>query len=244
MHLRSHPHSRLLATSALLTALIVAAGCAPKSRDLQPGLYRAVVELPGGEVPFGLDVVREKSGVALYLVNGKERLRVPAAKAAQGELAVQLPGTGNALEARISGDEIEGEVTLADPAGRKAVLAFSAVRGQGWRFVEEPRTDNADFSGRWAVTFTDDAGKATRGVAEFTQSFHSVAGSVRTAKWEQQPLAGDADDDELRLSLFDGRQAVLHRARRNERGQLVGECWSTATGHLRYTAALNPDATL
>ena len=38
-------------------------------------------------------------------------------------------------------------------------------------------------------------------------------------------LAGDANDEELQLSLFDGRQAVLYRGKLNERGQLVGECW-------------------
>jgi hypothetical protein len=242
--MRRSPSPRLLVTSALAAALALAAGCGPKSRDLQPGLYRAVVELPGGEVPFGLDVVREKSGIALVLVNGRERVRVPVAKAVPGKLTAQLPGTGNRLESRISGDDLEGEVTLAGAAGQESVLTFSAVRGQRWRFVEKPRTDNADFAGRWAFAFTDDAGRKIPGVAELTQSFHSVAGSMRTAGWQQQPLAGDASDEQLELSLFDGRQAVLYRGKLNERGELEGECWSTATGHLRYTATLNPDATL
>jgi len=244
MSIRSIPPLRLLATLVLLPTLAVTAGCGPKSRDLQPGLYRAVVELPGGEVPFGLDVVRETTGIALYLVNGKDRVRVPAAKAVPGELTADLPGTGNLLEAHISGDELEGEVTLAGTDGDRKVLAFSATRGQDWRFVEEPRSDNADFSGRWAFTLSDDAGRKVPGVAEFTQSFHSVAGSIRTAALEQQPLAGDADDEKLSLSLFDGQQAVLYRGKLNERGELVGECWSTASGHARYTAILNPDATL
>jgi hypothetical protein len=241
----NNPRPRLIATSTLLAALVVVgAGCTPRSRDLQPGLYRAVIELPGGEVPFGLDVVRGQSGFVLHLVNGKERVTVPAVKAVQGKLTAQLPGTGNLLEARISGDELEGEVTLTGTVDGKAVLTFSAVRGQRWRFVEEPRSDNADFSGRWAVTFTDDAGRKVPGVAEFTQSFHTVGGTVRTAGWEQPSLAGDANDEELELSLFDGRQTVLYKGKLNERGQLVGECWSTATGHARYTAIRNPDATL
>ena len=61
---------------------------------------------------------------------------------------------------------------------------------------------------------------------------------------EQKPLAGDANDEELTLSLFDGRQAVLYRGKLNERRELIGECWSTAAGHARYTATLTPDATL
>jgi hypothetical protein len=67
---------------------------------------------------------------------------------------------------------------------------------------------------------------------------------MRTAGWQQQSLAGDANDEQLELSLFDGRQAILYRGKLNDRGELEGECWSTATGHLRYTATLNPDATL
>jgi hypothetical protein len=240
---RGIPSLRLLLVPAMLAALAVATGCAPKSRDLQPGLYRAVVELPGGEVPFGLDVVADEAGIALYLLNGEDRVRVPAARAVPGELAAELPGTGNSLEAQVSGDELDGEVTLADADGGRSVLPFSAVRGQDWRFVEEPRSDNADFSGRWAVEFTDDAGTTTAGVAEFVQSFQVVTGSVRTADFEQT-LVGDADDEELSLSLFDGQQAVLYKGKLDERGGLIGECWSTATGHARYTATRNPDATL
>lgn len=234
---------RLLVVPVLLAALAVATGCGPKSRDLQPGLYRALVELPGGEVPFGLDVVADKTGIALYLVNGSERVRVPAAKAIPGQLTADLPGTGNTLTAEISGDELNGEVTLADAKGGKSVLPFSATRGQDWRFVEVPRSDNADFSGRWSLDFTDDTGTAIPGVAEFTQSFHVVTGSARTADGEQ-PLAGDANDEELSLSLFDGQRAVLYKGRLDERGELVGECWSTTSGHARYTAIRNPDATL
>jgi len=242
--MRGTPPLRLLATSALLVVLALFAGCAPNGRDLQPGLYRAVVELPGGEVPFGLEVVREKNGVALNLVNGKDRVRVPSAQAVPGRLTAQFPGTGNRLDARIAGDDLDGEVTLSGTGSGSQVLAFSATRGQGWRFVEEPRSDNADFAGRWAVAFTDDSGGKVPGLAELTQSFHAVAGLVRTAGWEQRTLAGDANDEELELSLFDGRQAVLYKGKLNERGQLVGECWSTASGHARYVATRNPDATL
>ncbi|MCJ7452933.1 MAG: hypothetical protein MUO39_10745 [Steroidobacteraceae bacterium] len=240
---RAIPPARLLVVPALLAALAVAAGCAPKSRDLQPGLYRARVELPGGTVPFGIDVAAEKTGIALYLVNGENRVRAPSVKAVPGVLTAALPGTGNILKAGISGDELDGEITLVDADGGKLVVPFSAVRGQAWRFVEEPRSDNADFSGRWTIEFTDDAGNKVPGVADFAQSFHIVTGSVRTVDREQ-PLVGDADDEELSLSFFDGQQVVLYKGKLNEHGELVGERWSTATGHARYTAIRNPDATL
>jgi hypothetical protein len=51
---------------------------------LQPGIYRATLTVPGGELPFGLDVAREEKGLVLYLVNGEERVRVPAQVANDG----------------------------------------------------------------------------------------------------------------------------------------------------------------
>lgn len=233
------------ATAALAATLGWTAGCSPESHELLPGRYRAVVELPGGEVPFGLEVARTAQGVTLDLVNGGARVRVPALVDMSGNLTAELPGRGNRLDAKVSGNDIEGQVTLSGgPGGAPVELAFSAARGAGWRFVESPRTDNADFAGRWAFEFTDDAGRRTRGVAEFVQRFHAVAGTVRTAGSTVRGLAGDAHDERLMLSLFDGTQAVLYRGELNARGELVGEAWGTATGHLRYTAVRNHDATL
>jgi hypothetical protein len=40
------------------------------------GRYRAVLDLPGGEAPFGLDVAQEDCRYVLYLLNGTERTRV------------------------------------------------------------------------------------------------------------------------------------------------------------------------
>ena len=52
--------ARPLATLAVLLAVAgLAGGCESRSRELQPGSYRAVIELPGGELPFGLEVARE-----------------------------------------------------------------------------------------------------------------------------------------------------------------------------------------
>lgn len=228
-----------------MAAVVGTTGCGPRGRDLQPGRYRAVVELPGGEVPFGLEVARDGTGVTLDLVNGGDRVRVPALVDVTGHLTAELPGQGNRLDAKVAGDDIEGQVTLsAGPGGAPVTLTFSAARGAGWRFVETPRTDNADFAGRWAVLYSDDSGREIRGVAEFAQRFHAVAGTVRTTGWTVAGLAGDAHDDRLMLSLFDGTQAVLYRGELGPGGELVGEAWSTSTGHLRYTAVRNHDATL
>ncbi len=239
------PFARLAAVSGVLAALVVVtAGCRPRGHDLQAGSYRAVVEVPGGDLPFGLDVAKEESGFVLYLVNGKERVRVPEVVVETGRVTARMPGYDNTLTANISGDELEGEVTLLRSGGERQVLPLEAKLGETWRFVEKPLTDNADFSGRWSVTFTDDEGKVSPGVAEFAQQFGGVTGTILAPTGDQRSLAGDAHGEELLLSRFDGAQAHLYRGKLNERGELVGEHWSGKFSHERFVAVRDPDAVL
>jgi thiol-disulfide isomerase/thioredoxin len=237
--------ARLVAVLLLLAVLAGAvAGCGSRNRELQPGSYRAVLEVPGGELPFGLDVAREESGFVLYLVNGAERVRVPEVVVGEGQLTARMPGFQNTLTARIAGDELEGEVTLLRAGGETQSLPLRARLGEAWRFHEETPTDNADFAGRWSVTFTDDKDRTSPGVAELGQTFGTVTGTVLTPTGDHRFLAGEAHGDELMLSRFDGAQAHLYRGKLNERGELVGEHWSGRFGHDRFVAVRNPDAVL
>ena len=180
------PHTRVSALRSIAALVVLAAlafaiqGCGSRSHELEPGSYRAVLESPGGELPFGLDVAREESGLVVYLVNGKERVRVPEVVVEAGKLTARMPGYENALTATISGDELEGEVTLVRAGGQKQSMPLTARRDQTWRFYEEPLTDNAEFAGRWSVTFTGDKGKTSPGVAEFEQLFGALTGTILT----------------------------------------------------------------
>src|SRR5580693_3028518 len=52
------------------------AAAASATPDVPMGLYRAVLTLPGGELPVGLDLEREGTAVVGYLQNGPERLKL------------------------------------------------------------------------------------------------------------------------------------------------------------------------
>jgi len=230
--------------AALLVALVVVAGCESRSRELQPGSYRAVLELPGGELPFGLDIAREEGGFVLTLVNGEERVRVTEVTVTDGRLAATMPGYENTLSAEIRGKRLRGEVSLLRSGGEREVLPFLAEEGQLWRFFAQPATDNADVAGRWVVEFTNDSGQQIAGVAEFTQSFERVTGTILTPTGDHRFLAGEVRGDELYLSRFDGASAYLYKAKVDADGRLVGEYWSGRAGHQTFRAERNPDAVL
>ena len=240
---RARLAQRLLSLAAIAAVVTAVGGCESR-RELQPGNYRAVLELPGGELPFGLDIAREEDGFVLYLLNGEERVRVDEVTAAEGRLTATMPGYENTLTAEIRGRKLRGEVSLLRAGGERQVLPFRAEAGQTWRFFEEPSTDNADVGGRWSVTFTSDEGKQSPGVAEFTQSFERVTGTILTPTGDHRFLAGEVRGDELYLSRFDGASAYLYRAKVDASGELEGEYWSGKTGHQRFHAERNPDAVL
>ncbi|HET9693470.1 MAG TPA: TlpA disulfide reductase family protein [Steroidobacteraceae bacterium] len=233
-----------VAVGALLAVTVVLGGCRkPPSKELQPGSYRAVLELPGGKtVPFGLDVAREENGPVLYLINGDERVRVTEVEAQPGKVTARMPGYETTLEATISGGTLEGAVTLVHADGRLLELPFEATLGETWRFYPEALSDNADLAGRWDVTLTGAGGGRVRAVAELSQRFEQVTGTVVMPADDQRYLAGEVHDEELRLSRFDGGAVVLYEARLNSKGELVGEAWTDRGGHHRFTAKRNPDA--
>lgn len=207
-----------------------------------PGTYRAVLELPGGETPFGLDVAQEADKPVLYLLNGTERTRVTDVTLDDGELTARFPGYENYLRARLYRDRMEGTVVLIKTGSKEQVIPFRAQRGEQWRFFEQPATDNADIAGRWEMTFVDDEGGKTAAVAEFTQTHDRIVGTVLTPTGDHRYLEGQVRGEEVRLSTFAGGLAYLYALRVNDKGELTGEYWQGLASNAKVTARRNLDA--
>src|SRR5262245_22049542 len=211
------------ALSAVVILLLVA--CAERAR-IEPGVYRAVLTLPGGELPFGLERKQEGSGLVAYLINGPERVRVPDVRTNGRRIDMDMPGFGNRLTAKLARGKLEGEVVLVKLGMKEQKLPFVAEPNETYRFFKEPTADNADVSGRWAVTFTDASGKATPAVGEFKQSFHDITGTFLTQTGDHRYLAGEMRGDGMYLCTFDGAHAYLYRAQVTPTGDLKGKYWS------------------
>jgi hypothetical protein len=148
------------------------------------------------------------------------------------------------LSLRIRRRKLEGELTLPRDGSTPIALPMLAEYGETYRFFEEPLTDNADVQGRWSVVMSRDGVESTPAVAEFLQRFERVAGRIRTREAEGPLLVGEIHAEDLFLSSFDGRTAVLLRATVDGRGALEGEIWSSTAGAARLQAVRNPDAVL
>jgi len=209
----------------------------------QVGLYRAALQLPGGEAPFGMEVVQEDKRLILYLLNATERTRVDNVTLADGELSAVFPGYENSLQARLFRDRMEGTVTLIKDYGKEQVIPFEARLNQKYRFYKEPLSDNADLSGRWEMTLTSE-GKSGAAIAIFEQQHDRITGTVMTPTGDHRFLEGQVHGDEAQLSTFAGGLAYLYKVKVNQHGELEGEMWQGLASHSKVKARRDQNATL
>ncbi|HEY2465009.1 MAG TPA: TlpA disulfide reductase family protein [Steroidobacteraceae bacterium] len=232
-----------LALAACRQADAPSAAAAP-SNDVKMGTYRVLLETPGGELPFGLELTRRDSHPIGYLINGEERLLLGEVKITGSHLEIPMPGYENVLKADAVGNELHGEVFLVKPNEKNQHVPLHATFGDTYRFFGQPASGNADVSGRWAVKFIDDSGVPEVALGEFRQSHDVVSGTILTTTGDHRYLAGQVKGDELYLSTFDGAHVFLYRAKITADGSLDGVWWSGLAFHEKWIAKRDAAAQL
>ena len=228
---------------AVLAACALLAGCAQP--DAPPlGMYRAVAATDGGDLPFGLELVREDDGLVAYLVNGPERVRATDVQLEGGNLSIRMPGYQNRIEATFKDGRFEGILYILRPRGIVRELRLVAMPGESWRFFPKPDAAPLDFSGRWALTFRSADGGETAGIAELVQDGHVVTGTVLRQSGDDRYIAGEARGDTLFLSRFDGGVAYLYLARLGSDGVLAGDQFTGGGSQETFSGRRDPGAKL
>ena len=127
--------------SAWLASLLLAvalAGCARDPKPLPAGPWRAALELPGGELPFGLEVAPAPPGAKahppVYLLNGPDRVEIDEVTVAGNRVTMLMPGFKNRIDATLEGDVLRGTLTMVKAGAKEQQIPFTARRGQTWRF--------------------------------------------------------------------------------------------------------------
>jgi peroxiredoxin len=209
-------------TLAMLFVRPVAAAT-PMATPGWAGTWRVALALPGGSLPFGLEVRQDKAGTTAYLLNAPERARVERVSLAGDTLTLGWPSYGSELVLTRSGDSLTGEAHLSRSSG-PATVAASGVRGS-WRFSATPAAPAANIGGKWLLRY---GAKNEAGLAQLTQKGSSVTGSIQLPSGDFRYLAGDVSGNRLSLSTFDGNAATLWIATL-DKGNLTGAQF-TATG--------------
>lgn len=238
--------------TACLLALTLVASCASlgvRSGDFEPatGRWRAWLDSPGGELPFGLVIERDGPLWAATIVNGSETIAVPDVTVDGAQILFTIDHYDSAIHAEVvdGGRRLVGTWTKRRGADRWVRMPFLAELGEARRFSLPPDgtdADAVDFSGRWKVSFMSSHDPA---VADFRAGENgSVTGTFMTTTGDYRYLSGNADGGLLRLSCFDGAHAFLFHATQDESGSITGDFWSSDTWHETWNATRESSAEL
>ncbi len=220
--------------------------CAREAGDGLPplGVYRGVLSVAGGDLPFGFELVRENGALVAYLVNGPERARAPDVRLEGRRLEIRMPGYPHGLEAEFRDARFEGHINFLRPRGVIRTVRFIGMPGQDWRFFPKPDAKPADFSGRWSITFRDAEGNERPAIMQLAQQGHVVHGTVLRTSGDDRFLAGEARGDTLFLSRFDGGSAYLYLGRLGADGILAGDFHTQGGAHDTWHGRRDPEARL
>jgi len=205
------------------------------------GLWRGVLQSPGGELPFGIQMVMTGDGYSAKILNGKERVDTSAVIFTGDQVEIQFSWYDSRIKATLdqAGDVMQGTWSKTAP-GQISQLPFTATRGYSYRFKQSEILATPDVDGVWQAEFVD-SDETFVAVGEFNQSGSKVNATFLTPTGDYRYLAGHAVNGELKLSAFDGAHAFLFDAKFDE-GQLSGGFWSRDTYRATWTANRNDEA--
>ena len=211
-------------------------------------MWRAWIESPGGELPFGLELRSVDGGWRGWLWNGEERIGLPRVEVRGGELEIGIDHYDSTLHARVSEDGrgVDGEWLRRRGPTRWSRMGFHGrfhdENDRPPRFLPRPGGAAGNFGGRWSVRFSESEDTA---VGVFEQSADDrVLGTFLTTLGDYRYLAGRSDGAGLRLSCFDGAHAFLFHGRLTDGAAIEGDFWSSDRWHETWTGKRDAAAAL
>ncbi|MFQ5750062.1 MAG: hypothetical protein ACE5H3_11485, partial [Planctomycetota bacterium] len=250
--------------SCLLALSLAAMGPPGPGRGQEPVLLRAVLRSPGGELPFGLEILPGEDPPRAFLLNGNERIPVPKVGFSAHKLALCFPHYASEIQAvALEEGSYSGTWRKRAAGGGWTVMVFSAEilprrlgdAGRPWRFAREVRAPRLpggpapvlfpdSIAGDWKVSFHGSDGRDDQpAVARFRNVEGRLLGTFLTPTGDYRFLEGLWERGELRLSAFDGAHAFLFHARAGQDGRLTGDFWSRDTWHETWDASRLPPGT-
>jgi len=230
----------------LFLCICLYTGCNKKEKELKPGMWRGVLNVANKEIPFQMQVTKSAEGRTIaYLINGEEKILLDEISITGDSVKIPLHIFDADLKAHIndSQDGIKGKWTRYN-LEESFVVNFSAKHGQDYRFSEKPKQANQNFSGKWDVIFKNDDGTQEQAIGVFEQKGSYLKGTFLSATGDYRYLNGEVNDDELKLSTFDGSHGYLFTAKPDGAGKIAGNFYYGPNDFIPWTGQRNENAVL
>jgi len=225
----------------ILLVLTTVCSCEPHSSHNKPeGIWRAVLIVPGGELPF---ILQFENGIA-RIRNDKELILIEEMRFENDSLVLEMTSFNSTIRALPSDSTLSGLLTMIKNGGIRQIIPFEARKGREYLFSYTSQPPQDMFGGRWAVVFRTDGGDETDAVGEFHQEGSNARGTFLTPTGDYRYLSGDVRDSTMSLATFDGGHAFLFHARLLPDGSLRGDYWSGTAWHESWVAIRDENASL
>lgn len=219
----------------LLISGLSACSYQPDPEDVT-GTYRVVLESPGGDLAFPLQVSAIDDTLTAYTVNGADTVRYNDVFLKGDSLIAGMDYYDAYLRTKVYMDgSLSGKWSRRAPGGGRSVLPLSAEKGISYRY---PKTspEGYPFEGTWNATFTEEDGTFPAEGHFVSEPGGILHGTFRKETGDYRFLEGVYTDSSFTLSTFDGAHAFLFRARLQPDSTLEGDFWSRDDYHATWTA--------
>ncbi len=227
----------------LAFVLLAACGSAQEGK-LETGMWKGLLELPGGTLPFAFELNHsEYDGYTVVLHNAEERILLENIRVTEDSVIINFPVYDGQILSKIHEDRtnISGAWHFYSK-GPDYIVPFAASRALVMDETDE-LPELKKVGGKWEVQFFKD-GDTSQAIGVFDQVGDQVTGTFLVNTGDYRYLEGFVDGDQLQLSCFDGSHAFLFKAKLREDGQLSGEFWSGTHWYENWQGVRNDSAVL
>jgi thiol-disulfide isomerase/thioredoxin len=182
-----------------LAVLLAIAGTSGSLSAQTEGNYRAVLDIAGGPLRFGL-ILTDDSASALC--NGDQCSRLPSARKAGDSVVISIPDFAATITAHPKGDSLIGFYRNVGNRGPR-VIPFRASRGK-WPSEPVP----ASLVGRWDASWVLD-GRTSPRVIDLRDSTRGLEGTIISNTGDYGIFWGRAEADSFSMSHFDGSYVYM-----------------------------------
>ena len=166
------------------------------------GDWRAVLDLAGGELRFGIRIEGGRDRWNGDLCNGTRCLPFSAIRLEGDSLRLEMADYAATITARLTGDSLVGAYRNVGNRGPRTI-PFRAARGR-WPVTPAPAT----LAGRWDATYFSDFGDTPR-VFELRNGKAGLEGTIISSTGDYGHFAGQVKGDSFALAHFDGSFVYL-----------------------------------
>jgi thiol-disulfide isomerase/thioredoxin len=166
------------------------------------GPWRAVLDLEGATLRFGLDIQGAPRALRGRLCNGRRCQPFSKVVLQHDSLRLEMADYAASITARLAGDSLTGTYRNVGNRGPR-VIPFRAARGR-WPITPGPEA----LVGRWDASFFSDFGTSPR-IFEFRNGAQGLEGTMISNTGDYGHFAGEVRGDSFALAHFDGSFVYL-----------------------------------